>query len=205
MRAEIFNDIRIGLETAGFAVTYEPTDDATPVEQLYCLVYVDDAGRSYMARMTFANDIAAAMGVKPDIEDIVQFQMNTVLPFEVETPSAEGTARLLHLVNLVNGPGTFILSEDANAIIYRFVLTSSSYAIEPYLVVEAANMVLSAMMLYGGLIERVASGGQSYADALADIQAQGAEALAQAEQAQTQSAEPVLGGNPMMGSGFISG
>jgi hypothetical protein len=159
-------------EPAGYRAWMLPADDIKPIDEMFCLIHVDDRDRDYLMHLMYPNQLTAAGGLAPSDTDLTLLQLTMKMPFPVAIEPAGDLALLLHAFNLYVPIGQFILSDQERQVVMRGALTHVDAALPPWMVVEAIDMMRLFALRFGDLIEQVASGAATYARTVADLIAQ---------------------------------
>ena len=169
MISQAFSAYAAALEAADFGAWHEAPSEASPIDSLFVVLHVDDRDRRYVVQGFDARELARA--IQPDAVDFpaALLQLTLQYPFEVLPMCFADTARLLHRLSNLLPLGTFLLSEDDKAICYRTLMPSEGEGLSVDTFVAIMRIVQFICVEFSGLVEAVASGDMTYAEAMARV------------------------------------
>lgn len=169
MISQAFPSYAAALEAADFGAWHEAPSEASPIDSLFVVLHVDDRDRRYVVQGFDARELARA--IQADAVDFPSslLQLTLQYPFEVLPMCFADTARLLHPISSLLPLGTFLLSEDDKAICYRTMIPSEGNGLSVETFVSIMRIIQFICVEFAALIEAVATGEMTYAEAMARV------------------------------------
>jgi hypothetical protein len=172
MISQSFPTLATALETAGFVAWCEPASEGSPLSSLFVMLHVDDADRRYVLQAFDAKELATAAGSAVPELPAGLLQLTLQYPFAVRPAAFADTARLLYRLSNLLPVGTFLLSEDEEAVCHRTMIPSDSEGVSAETLVGTLTIIRHFCVECAGLIEAVASGEMSLDEAVAKARGQ---------------------------------
>lgn len=176
MEGMALQKIKAVLEEWGFQVELAPIAESLPVQQL--TVRLEEVNELRVV-IFFLSDLLKATTEDAELvaalaEERTDFlQLFIRFPFELQESAYADLARLLLMLNWSTPVGAFGLNEAQQNLYYRQVFECLDGAPEPALVAEAVGGMQYYAALRFDLLKVVASGEQTLAQVLAQLEAEG--------------------------------
>ncbi|HHN93370.1 MAG TPA: hypothetical protein ENK17_01255 [Anaerolineae bacterium] len=169
--------IAYALDTLGFEAQALPLEvDGKQTEHLVVHLLTDDRGRDVFAQLLFLSNLEEVIG--PAVEEIEDgegmdlLQVYAALPFDYEAEAVPHLARLMLAMNRYLPINGFGLDEELGILFCRHVLFCPGGDVDVRVLVEVLDSMAFFIEEYGGVLEPVANGSGSLAEALAAVSGQ---------------------------------
>lgn len=171
MISSSFASYATALESVDLAAWCEEASEASPMASLFVVLHVDEQDRRYVLQGFDARELARLINPEAVTFPAGMLQLTLQYPFAVLPMCFSDTARLLHRLSHLQPLGAFLLSEDDRAICHRTIMPVDEPGLATETLVAAVQMIRHFILTCSGLIEAVAAGEMTYADAMARVKA----------------------------------
>lgn len=144
-----------------FPVTIVPRSEEVPREQLFVALPADHAGRARQLELVFL----------PDEDDVHFLQYFVPLEFAISPAHVGDLARVILRINASSPLIGFGMLEDLALVCFRSVVPCPKQALDPEIHVQTLYLILYILDQLGAIVEGVANGTLSHADALVKLAA----------------------------------
>lgn len=162
------------LEEFEYFADHQPVGDESLFERLYISLHVDEESpREYGVEIFFINDVTEAFGDQEEEEDAIIAQFMLILPFRIRIEGYLEVMRFCNLVNRMLPIGAFGLSEQDEAVFFRYCLATESRAIPHDVLLEVISAIEYACRVYALQFEALSIGARKYDDIVREIEEAG--------------------------------
>ena len=174
MEQSYLQAIAYALDTLGFEARALPLEvDGKQTEHLLVYLLTDDQGRDVFAQLLFLSYLEEALG-RPveemkDGKGMDLLQVYAALPFDYEAEAVPHLARLMLAMNRYLPINGFGLDEELGILFCRHVLFCPGGELDIRVLIEVLDLVAFFIKRYTEVLEPVANGSGSLAEALAKI------------------------------------
>jgi hypothetical protein len=171
MISQSFPSYATALESADLAAWCEEASEKSPLSSLFVVLHVDDQDRRYVLQAFDARELARLIQPDLDVFPSGLLQLTLQYPFAVQPMCFGDTARLLHRLSNLQPLGAFLLAEDDKAVCHRTIMPVDEPGLATETLVAAVQVIRHFVVTCADLIEAVAGGEMTYADAMAKVKA----------------------------------